>query len=87
MEGDEPTIQALKLNQNEIETLGHITNEMETALGTDREAALADMRYSFIDSLCAQTVVKPTESREHLRSLRMDNVLTHKYLALSLIHI
>ena len=82
VEGDLPMLERLKLSQNEQDMVEHSVTEMETELGTDREAALADMRYSFIDSLCAQTVVKPTESREHLRSLRMDNVLTHKYLAI-----
>ncbi len=82
MEGDEPTIQALKLNQNEIETLGHITTEMETALGTDREAALADMRYTFIEKLCATCVHKHAETREQQRSVKMDAILTHKYLAI-----
>ena len=82
VEGDLPMLERLELSQNEQDMVEHSVTEMETELGTDREAALADMRYSFIDSLCAQTVVKPTESREHLRSLRMDNVLTHKYLAI-----
>ena len=82
VEGDELTEQALKLNQNEIETLEHIAKEMEDALGTDREAALADMRYQFIEKISADTVHKPGETREQQRSIAMDRVLTHKYFAI-----
>ena len=82
VEGDELTEQALKLNQNEIETLEHIAKEMEDALGTDREAALADMRYQFIEKISADTVHKPGETREQLRSIAIDRVLTHKYFAI-----
>ena len=82
VEGDELTEQALKLNQNEIETLEHIAKEMEDALGTDREAALADMRYQFIEKISADTVHKPGETREQQRSIAIDRVLTHKYFAI-----
>lgn len=82
VEGDELTEQALNLNQNEIETLEHIAKEMEDALGTDREAALADMRYQFIEKISADTVHKPRETREQLRSIAIDRVLTHKYFAI-----
>ena len=82
VEDDQPTIEALGLNRNELETLVHITSEMETAMGMDREAALADMRYSYIEKLAADTVHKPRETREQQRSVRIDAVLTHKYFAI-----
>ena len=82
IEGDQPTVEALKLNQNELDTVEHITAEMEDALGTDREAALADMRYSYIERLAALTVHKPGETREQERSVRIDALLTHKVLAI-----
>ena len=72
----------LRLSENEVELIGHTVAEMEAELGTDREAALADMRYAFIEKLCAQTVVKKGESKEHLRSMRLDRVLTGKYTAI-----
>lgn len=82
VEGDEPTIKELALNENELDTLGHIVTEMETALGTDREAALADMRYTYIEGICKNSVKKPKVSKEKLRSERIDRILTHKYFAL-----
>ena len=82
VEGDEPMTKALALDQNEQELLEHSVTEMEHELQTDREAALADMRYSFIEKLCAQCVVKPKESKEHRRSVRIDAVLTNKYAAI-----
>lgn len=82
VEGDEPMEAALKLSDNEKDMVQHAIHEMEQELGTDREAALADMRYAFIEALCAQTVVKNGESREHLRSIAIDRVLTGKYLAI-----
>ncbi|MEG0395536.1 MAG: ferrous iron transport protein B [Oscillospiraceae bacterium] len=82
VEGDEPMLKELCLNENEQELLGHTVREMETELGTDREAALADMRYSFIEKLCADTVVKNGVGREHTRSIAIDKILTHKYLAM-----
>lgn len=82
VEGDEPMQKRLKLTENEIELLGHSVTEMENELKTDREAALADMRYAFIEKLCAQTVVKKGESREHARSVAIDKLLTGKYTAI-----
>ncbi|MCL2252980.1 MAG: ferrous iron transport protein B [Lachnospiraceae bacterium] len=81
VEGDEPILDALKLAQNEIETIEHAVCEMETETGTDREAALADMRYQFIEDICKKCVVKIKESREYQRSVRIDSVLTHKIWA------
>ncbi len=82
MEGDQPTIKRLGLNQNEIETLEHITSEMETALGTDREAALADMRYTYIERLAGRAVHRGGDTVEQERSVRIDSVLTHPVLAI-----
>ena len=82
VEGDGPMLEKLALSQNEKELMEHAITEMEDELHTDREAALADMRYSFIEQLCAHTVVKPAESKEKARSVAMDKVLTNKYLAL-----
>lgn len=82
VEGDVPMLNKLSLSDNEKDMLEHSVTEMERELGTDREAALADMRYSFIEGLCAKTVVKCGESREHLRSVAIDSLLTHKYLAI-----
>ncbi|QAT48855.1 ferrous iron transport protein B [Caproiciproducens sp. NJN-50] len=82
VEGDEPMMEALRLSDNEKDMVMHDVTEMERELGTDREAALADMRYSFIEGLCASTVVKMGESREHRRSVAIDSVLTGKYLAI-----
>ena len=84
VEGDEPMLNALHLSDNEKDMVEHSVTEMERELGTDREAALADMRYSFIERLCADSVVKCGESREHARSVKIDNLLTHKYLAIPL---
>ncbi len=84
VEDDQPTIEALHLNQNELETLVHITTEMEQALGTDREAALADMRYTYIEKLTRDTVHKPQETREQQRSVKIDNLLTHPVWAIPL---
>ncbi len=82
VEGDEPMRKALELSQNELEMIEHDVTEMEHELQTDREAALADMRYTFIEKLCSDTVVRMGESKEHRRSVRIDNVLTSKYLAI-----
>ncbi len=82
VEGDEPMLNALNLSDNEKDMVEHSVTEMERELGTDREAALADMRYNFIDHLCADSVVKCGESKEHARSVKIDNLLTHKYLAI-----
>ena len=84
IEGDEDITSRLKLNQNELEMMEHSIIEMETERGLDRNAALADMRYNFIEKVCEQSVVKCHESKEHLRSLKIDAVLTNKYLAIPL---
>lgn len=82
VEGDAPMMEALELSDNEKDMVGHDVAEMERELHTDREAALADMRYTFIDALCGKTVVKSGESKEHRRSVRIDGVLTSKYFAI-----
>ena len=82
MEGDTLIEKALQLNPNETDILGHAIAEMETVTGLDREAALADMRFTFIEKLCSATVVKPGESLEHKRSVAIDKILTGKYTAL-----
>ncbi len=82
IEGDEDIIRRLELNRNELEMLEHSIVEMEDEGGLDRNAAIASMRYDYIERLCAKTVVKCRESKEHLRSMRIDRVLTHKYLAI-----
>ena len=81
VENDSVIIGQLKLEQNEREMLEHIIIQMEHERGLDRNAAMADMRFRFIGNVCAQSVVKPRESREHLRSQRLDTVLTGKYTA------
>ena len=82
LEGDGPMLEALVLSDNEKDMLAHEVTEMERELGTDREAALADMRYTFIEGLCEKTVVRSGESKEHRRSVAIDNVLTNKFLAI-----
>ncbi len=82
LEGDEPMMAQLSLSPNERELIQHSVEEMEEECGMDRNAALADMRYTFLDELCAGTVVRPHESKEHQRSVRIDRFLTHKFLAI-----
>ena len=82
VEGDAPMLEKLELSENEVDMIDHSVHEMEAELDTDRKAAMADMRYSFIDKLCVDAVVKPRESREHVRSVKIDRVLTNKYLAI-----
>ena len=82
LEGDEPMMAQLSLSPNERELIQHSVEEMEEESGMDRNAALADMRYTFLDELCAGTVVRPHESKEHQRSVRIDRLLTHKFLAI-----
>ncbi len=82
IEGDESFTKLLNLSQNEIEMIDHSIVEMENELGMDRNAALADMRYNFIEGVCSQTVKKSGESKEHIRSIKIDSVLTNKYLAI-----
>lgn len=82
VEGDPLILEALQLSQNEKEMLEHIICQMEEERGLDRAAAIADMRFAFIQRLCEQTVVKPRESKEHERSRRIDAFLTGKYTAI-----
>ena len=82
IEDDILVIEQLSLDQNEIEAMEHIVTQMEKERGLDRSAAIADMRFSFIFKLCEDGVTKPTESREHIRSRRIDKVLTGKYTAI-----
>jgi len=84
IEGDTDINQRLELDQNEKELIAHSVQEMETESGMDCNAALADMRYNFIESVCADTVVKCRESRERARSEAIDRIVTNKYLALPL---
>ena len=81
---DQPMLKALRLTENEVDMVEHSVREMEHELDTDRKAAMADMRYQFIDKLCADFVVKGGESKEHIRSIKIDNILTNKYLAIPL---
>ena len=81
-EGDHLILDQLGLDENEKETLEHIIVQMEAERGLDRAAAIADMRFTFIEKICSETVVKPHESKEHLRSVRMDRILTGRYTAI-----
>ena len=82
IEGDPDLAVRLELDQNELELIEHSVTEMETERGMDRNAALADMRYNFIEGVCRDTVVKCHQSRERTRSEHMDRVLTHRFWAL-----
>ncbi len=81
-EGDQLILEKLDLSINEKEMLEHIIIQMEEERGLDRAAAIADMRFSFIEKICAETVIKPKSSKEHERSLRIDRLLTGKYTAI-----
>ncbi len=81
-EGDAEMEKSLHLEQNETEMIEHIVSQMEEERGIDRAAAIADMRFDFIQRICKQTVVKPAESKERIRSRRIDAVLTGKYTAI-----
>lgn len=82
VEGDKLVLEKLKLEDSEKQMLEHIIRQMEKECGLDRNAAIADMRFSFIRKVCGRTVVKPKESREHIRSTRIDRILTGKYTAI-----
>ena len=82
IEGDSLVEDKLKLSQNEKEMIEHIIVQMEQERGLDRAAAIADMRFHFIKSICQQTVIKPSESKEHARSIKIDKILTGKYTAI-----
>ena len=81
-EGDQAVLEKLELDRNELDMLEHIIQQMEDERGLDRAAAMADMRYQFIDNVCRQTLVKPRESKGRIRSQRLDRVLTGKYTAI-----
>ena len=82
IEGDHLILEKLELDQNEIEMLEHIVLQMEKERGLDRSAAMADMRYAYIMKVCRRCVKKPRESREHLRSQKIDRILTGKWTAI-----
>lgn len=82
IEGDLLILKQLKLDENEKEMLEHIVCQMETERGVDRSAAIADMRFDFIERLCEQAVVKPKESKERIRSEKIDRIFTGKYTAI-----
>lgn len=81
-EGDPLVLEQLKLDKNEKEMLEHIVTQMESERGLDRLAAIADMRFHYIFNVCDNTVIKPKESKEHLRSMKIDQILTGKYTAI-----
>lgn len=82
VEGDELILEQLDLDENEKDMLEHIISQMEKERGLDRSAAIADMRFAFIHRICEDTVVKPHESKETIRSRRIDTFLTGKYTAI-----
>jgi ferrous iron transport protein B len=82
IEGDREIAERLHLDENESEMIEHIIVQMEKESGMDRLAALAKMRFTFIDKVCAETVIRPKESKEHIRSQRIDKILTGKYTAI-----
>ncbi len=82
VEGDSLVMEQLELDDNEKETVEHIVLQMEKERGLDRSAAIADMRFAFIKRVCEKTVIKPRESKEHIRSRRIDKILTGKFTAL-----
>ena len=81
IEGDELILKQLNLDQNELETIDHIVLQMEKERGLDRAAAIADMRFGFIQKICEQTVTKPKVSKESIRSEKIDKILTGKFTA------
>lgn len=82
VEGDDPMTEALGITENQQHIIDHIVEEMEFELGTDREAALADMRYTYIEKVCADCVTRHQETKEQIRSEKIDRVLTHKYFGI-----
>lgn len=82
VEGDEPTFKTLNITEEQAHIIGHVVEEMEKALNTDREAALADMRYDYIERICRDTVIKKQETKEQVRSEKIDMVLTDKYFGI-----
>ncbi len=82
VEGDEQTIRELNITDSQKHIISHVVEDMEKSLNTDREAALADMRYNYIESLCAASVIKHQETHEQIRSEKIDRILTHKYFGI-----
>lgn len=82
VERDQPLLDMLQLSGNEVDMIEHSVTEMETEMETDRKAAIADMRYTFIEKLAEDAVIHPKENRQHARSVKIDRLLTHKYLAI-----
>ncbi|MBQ3512224.1 MAG: ferrous iron transport protein B [Lachnospiraceae bacterium] len=82
VEGDKPMIDALELSEDELHIIEHIVENMEKQLDTDKEAALADMRYQYIEEVCKKSVVRHQETKEQIRSEKIDRILTHKYLGI-----
>ena len=82
VEGDEPTFEMLNITENQAHIIEHVVEEMERGLNTDREAALADMRYDYIGRICRDTVFKKQETKEQVRSEKIDRVLTNKYFGI-----
>jgi ferrous iron transport protein B len=82
VEGDQPLLDALNLNENELDMIDHSIREMEKEVDTDRKAAIADMRYEFIGKICKKAVIKPLDNYEHTRSLKIDKILTHRFFAI-----
>lgn len=82
IEGDHMILEQLQLDQNELETLEHIALQMESERGLDRNAAIAEMRFAFIEKVCEESVIMPRESREQIRSEKIDRILTGKWTAL-----
>lgn len=83
VEGDKPIINELNIDHDDLVIINHIIKDMEHHLDTDREAAIADMRYAFIEDICRDVIKKPTQStKEHQRSLKIDRILTHRFFAI-----
>ncbi|WP_295154628.1 ferrous iron transport protein B [uncultured Ruminococcus sp.] len=82
IEGDALVLKQLGLEQNELEAVDHIVLQMEKERGLDRSAAIADMRFSYIHKVCSETVKKPRESKEHIRSRKIDKILTGRFTAI-----
>lgn len=83
VEGDQPTLQELNLREPELDIIDHLIEDMQNHLGTDREAAMADMRYAYIEKLCKKVLSRPIQNtKEHQRSLKIDKLLTHRIFAI-----
>ncbi len=82
VEGDQPLLDTLNLNPNELDMIDHSIREMEKEVDTDRKAAIADMRYAFIEKICQKAVIKAENNHEHIRSLKIDKLLTHRVLGI-----